>query len=381
MALFTRARRSRKATLLAIVLVASIVLLTFRTHVSSREHHLAPEAFEGSSLEAGHSNMLTPQHAAAACQMHGFSPYQGSRKVYDLIMFSTELDWLEIRLHTLAPYVDYFVIIESPTTFTSRPKPLLLKQNWNRFKDFHEKIIYKIVEDEITSTRIWDHEDFLRNSMLTGVFPDLVGTPQAASKNDVLVVSDMDEVLRPSAMLLMRYCQIPARLTLRTHFYYYSFQWRHIGEQWPHPDATLFSDDIVSTLSPNDLRQGLLGSGFAPLAAIARWWDRGTLFNAGWHCSSCFATVDEMRTKMHSFSHQGWNTAGNRDAETMIERVRLGLDLFGRADQVYERIESNQDVPTYILGQHQKDGRFGYLLDRDGIGAGFEDWDVVSAHN
>ena len=130
----------------------------------------------------------------------------------------------------------------------------------------------------------------------------------------------------------------------------------------------------LATIKPNDLRQGLLEGRWTVSAALRRWWDRGTLWNAGWHCSSCFATVSETLTKMNSFSHQGWNTEENRDPSTLVSRVQAGKDLFGRADQSYTRVAANADIPSYISQQHQINGRFGYLLDRDGVGAGFEDY-------
>lgn len=56
------------------------------------------------------------------------------------------------------------------------------------------------------------------------------------------------------------------------------------------------------------------------------------LLNAGWHCSSCFATITETRTKLHSFSHQHWDTAENRNSNVMMKGVREGRDLYGRED-------------------------------------------------
>ncbi|KAH0280929.1 hypothetical protein KCU91_g636, partial [Aureobasidium melanogenum] len=68
-----------------------------------------------------------------------------------------------------------------------------------------------------------------------------------------------------------------------------------------------------------------------------------------------------------------WNTEENRDSRIMIDRVRHGLDLFGRADELYDRIEDNKDVPSYITAQYEQKGRFKYLLNRDGEDAGFDD--------
>ncbi|CAD0090630.1 unnamed protein product [Aureobasidium mustum] len=88
-----------------------------------------------------------------------------------------------------------------------------------------------------------------------------------------------------------------------------------------------------------------------------------------------------MHTKMHSFSHQGWNTEENRDSRTLINRVRHGLDLFGRADELYDKIEDNKDVPSYITAQYEQKGRFKYLLDRDGEDAGFDDVSAAVQHD
>lgn len=81
---------------------------------------------------------------------------------------------------------------------------------------------------------------------------------------------------------------------------------------------------------------------------------------------------------MHSFSHQGWNTAKNRELYTMIDRVRNGKDLFDRASEKYDRIEKNKDAPPYILEKFEREGRFRYLLDRDGEDAGFDDYATVN---
>ena len=75
---------------------------------------------------------------------------------------------------------------------------------------------------------------------------------------------------------------------------------------------------------------------------------------------------------MGSFSHTPLNTEANRDPGTIVERVRKGLDLFGREQELYDRVEGNLDVPKYILEHEQ---RFGYMLNRDGKDAAFEDYD------
>lgn len=369
-----RARR-RILSCVALFCVLGIYVIV-RARMTTQDRSFSRTALiQSSILTANNHQPAWPQDVETACHAHGFVPWgirEQDRKIYDLTLMSNELDWLEIRLHTLSAYVDYFVVIESPTTFTGKPKPLHLKDNWDRFKAFHEKIIYREVRDPVDSSRVWDHEDFLRDALLKAVFPTLVSTPAAASYGDVLIVNDMDEIARPETIALLRICQFPSRLTLASDFYYYSFQWRHQGSQWLGPHATIYQGS--ATISPNDLRQGLLGDGWVPITAFYRWRDRRTLWNAGWHCSSCFATVEEILVKMGAFSHKPLNTIENRNPLTIIHRVRNGLDLFGRADQIFTRIEDNPDVPPYILEQNRGNGtRFDYLLNRDDEKAGFAD--------
>ncbi|PIA89052.1 hypothetical protein CB0940_06779 [Cercospora beticola] len=341
---------------------STVFLLLF---LVSREH-LLPRQRINRKYDAGWTPEL-PAAAGAAealCREHNFKPYRAGatthRKVYDLFLISLELDWLEIRLHTLAPYVDYFVIVESNMTFTGLAKPLYLRENWSRFRDFHHKIIHRVVQDPgpRVGNSIWAHEDFFRNALLHNTFPSLMFSEMEAKEGDVLIVGDVDEVPKPETIAVLRSCEIPDRMTLRSHFYYYSFQWQRVGEQWAHPQATVFHG-LAKTLSPVDLRHGIGGqrSRIPLYSAFIRWWHKIDLWDAAWHCSSCFATVAEVQSEMESFSHPDLKTLDDKRADTSLERFRTKNNLFGRPGQRYEKIKQNRDVPQYILDNSQ---RFSY---------------------
>ncbi|KAH8905371.1 family 17 glycosyltransferase [Coniochaeta sp. PMI_546] len=310
--------------------------------------------------------------ATTLCGHHGWKPfnpgpaqYGTKRKVYDLIMVNDELDWLEIRLNTTYDYVDYFVIVEAQQTFTGHPKPLVIKDNFGKFAPYHPKIIYHLLEypADFNPKRTWDREDLQRDATFTQVFPGLENA-QAPARGDVLVVADVDEIPRPETLRVLRSCAFPRRLTLRSRFYYYGFQFLHRGPEWAHPQATYY-EGPARTVRPVNLRNG--DGGFQPLI----YWDKADLWNAGWHCSSCFRTVGELLNKMGSFSHVWMNSKEYRDRDRIADRVRNGRDLWDRGGQVYDRIEGNRDVPPILLREQE---RFKYLLDRDGLTAGFEDY-------
>lgn len=76
------------------------------------------------------------------CSLHGWSVRSEPRRVFDAIIFSNELDLVEIRWNELKPYVTKFVIIESNSTFTGIPKPLYFASNHDRFAFAESQLAY-----------------------------------------------------------------------------------------------------------------------------------------------------------------------------------------------------------------------------------------------
>ncbi|KAG8529678.1 uncharacterized protein KY384_005159 [Bacidia gigantensis] len=276
-------------------------------------------------------------------------------------MISTELDWLEIRLHELYHEVDYFIIVEAVTTFTKTPKPLHVKNAWSKFRRYHSKMIHHVVDfSPLTMQKndTWEQENFMRQAMYDQALLSQIGN-KAPQLGDVLIVSDVDEVPRRSTIPVLRNCAFPARTTLRSDFYYYSFQWKHRGKLWEHPQATFFKG-MNDTIGPHELRGGIWSKPYFEF------------YNAAWSCSSCFATLKDLRTKITSFSHVEYNLEKFRETGWLVDCVRFGRDLFNRTREVYDRVEGNRDLPEVLLTEEGR-GKFGYMLDRDGVDGGLRD--------
>ena len=295
------------------------------------------------------------------CKRRRWDAYQTRdrpRKVFDFFLINTELDWLEIRLNELADEVDYFVVLEAETTFQEGSKPLRLLENWKRFEPFHAKIIHHVVNftgSHLPKGDTWEHERFIRNAMFDQALKTLP-EEQAPAQGDVLLVADIDEIPRASTIKTLRNCAFPPRVTLRSQFYYYSFQWQHRGEQWAHPQATYYAGP-EGTIGAEDLRSGEADA---------------ELFNAGWHCSSCMPSLEDMVTKITSFSHKGFNQPYFTNRKRLLRVVREGIDLFEREGEEYDRIDDNPDIPTYLKGKEARK-KYAYMLDRDPEDANFED--------
>ncbi|KAM3510146.1 hypothetical protein MY10362_000185 [Beauveria mimosiformis] len=316
-----------------------------------------------------HAQHYASQEARQFCAAHGYTTYtpkrtSGERKVYDLMMVNTELDFLEIRLHALYDYVDYFVIVESPKSFQGDAKTLVIADNWDKFRRYHDKMIYHELTfpKSFDPKRAWDYEDLQRDAMFDQAMKSLTG-PKAPIKGDVIVVSDVDEIPRPESLLVLRTCNFPRRLTLSSKFYYYSFQFLHTGPEWQHPQATFYQG--WRTIKPTNLRNG---DGGLP------WFrdqEKGVLNNAAWHCSSCFATIEQFLNKIASFSHGWMNDEEYRDKDRIADAIRHGRDVWDRDQDQFYKVENNKDMPPLVL---QESERFGYLTNRDGPSAGFKDY-------
>lgn len=116
-------------------------------------------------------------------------------KIYDCFLYNGEQDLAEIRFHELDSRVDYFVIVESNTTFSGKTKKYLF--NTDNFQKFKHKIRYYPVTDgkaDYSKKDYWTYfsyeqmyrEFYLRNSIALGL--------SDAEPNDIVLLSDVDEI-------------------------------------------------------------------------------------------------------------------------------------------------------------------------------------------
>jgi beta-1,4-mannosyl-glycoprotein beta-1,4-N-acetylglucosaminyltransferase len=307
------------------------------------------------------------------CERYRWQPFLDRtkrRRIYDLTTVNTELDLLNLRMGEMSSEVDYFVVVESAMTFSNTAKTLYVREDWDSFAAYHDKIIlHTINETGVPFPDAWSRESFARNAMFHQVFP-MLDELQAPNPGDVILVSDVDEIVRPSVLRALRNCAFPKRLRLHTKIYYYSFQWLSQGRghgEWDHPDATYFDgyadspgkNGTTCTVDPQALRDGPADD---------------EVWNAGWHCSFCLPRLADMVAKITSFSHTEMNRAEFREPAQIVRRVRMGLDIFARGGSNCHRVEENRDVPEVVARERE---RFGYLLDRDGVDAGFVDYEEV----
>ena len=111
-------------------------------------------------------------------------------KVYDCFIFFNENLLTEIRLNILDKYVDYFVICESYYDHRGNVKGYVFDKE--KFQKFEKKIIYLKIEKFPDHLGVWERQDYQRNYLKKGL--------KKASKNDLIIYSDADEIINPKAI-------------------------------------------------------------------------------------------------------------------------------------------------------------------------------------
>jgi len=133
--------------------------------------------------------------------------------IYNGFIFYDEFDMLDIRLNELWNTVDYFILVESPTTHRNVPKPLFFEQNKKKYEPFMSKIRHIVHELPMSETP-YVNENEHRRGIMKGCYD--------TKPNDYVIITDADEIPRASA--IRNYNRECARLSMDFYYYYYNFR-------------------------------------------------------------------------------------------------------------------------------------------------------------
>ncbi|KAF8938980.1 glycosyl transferase family 17 protein [Dissophora ornata] len=286
------------------------------------------------------------------CEAHGWTlaPQDSTPpQVYDAVIFSVELDMLEIRIQELWDVVDKFVIVESNATFTGLPKDAVFWDNRDRFSFAESKIVYKLLPLYPLGPEesAWINEGRMRDGMTDFL------TEAGVQAGDLVTSLDADELVSQHTIELLKSCHgVPESIHVQLKNYLYSFE-------FPVNDGGNYQ------------------------ASVHKWWPGYSryvhhlqadvlLTDAGWHCSFCFRTIEEFQFKMQAYSHSDrvrYNYL--MDLEWIQHAICEGKDLFGMLPEAYSFQELFSRIgaipksifavglPKWVLANRQ---RFKFLL-------------------
>jgi len=244
--------------------------------------------------------------------------------IIDAFPFFNETDILELRLNELSPIVDKFVIVESLEMHGSKNiKPANFDRE--RFKQFDiEYVLLPRLEPEyIDSASGWKRENFQRNALMDAVL--IV----SSSPNDIVIVSDCDEIPRMTAIRdnLDKLQSGVHQLELDMYFYNVN----NFNGKWARSSAGTI----------NDFQRA---GGFQVLRDKP---SAHTISDAGWHFSY-FGSPERIRTKVANFAHSADSICTKLlNQDDIAARVATGKDLY--QDRMLEKRDTNDPrLPEYF---------------------------------
>ena len=256
-----------------------------------------------------------------------FAPPGPGRRVFDVFPFNNELRMLKLKLHEMSDWVDGFVLVEARQTFTGAPKPLVFQENKDQFAEFASKIVHVVVDAFPPYVRRpWAREYHQRDM-------GLVGLDGRVSEDDLVIISDADEILSRDFVLgfegeyaslamersryFMNYCQaLPAdQLKVAASLW----RARYLGE-------------LGLSTARDTLRFDKRSSPIGP---------------SGWHFTS-IGDASAIRNKMDSTSHQEHAGAPVEAFAAMLSRLRAG-----EREPGWERLELDERFPAYLRANRE----------------------------
>jgi beta-1,4-mannosyl-glycoprotein beta-1,4-N-acetylglucosaminyltransferase len=241
--------------------------------------------------------------------------------IYDCFTFFNEMPLLEIRLNELSPFVDKFVLVESTHTFSGKEKPLYYDEvkDSEVFAPFRDKIIHVIFPMKPKPNR-WGNEYDQRNAIGTGL--------SEAKVDDIIIVSDVDEIIHPKALSVMKNIPGPGRLEMKDYYYYFNCR---SNNDWHYPAFCRYMDyRSAQFLRDKD------GGGYHNIV----------LKNAGWHFSYLMPS-DEIALKLEAFSHSEFDTDFYKNTNRIQKCLDNNVDLFERENIEYRILPL--DAPQYVM--------------------------------
>jgi hypothetical protein len=237
--------------------------------------------------------------------------------IYDCFTFFNEADVLAIRLAELRSVVHVHVLAESVETFTGKPKPLHFQERMFEQAKGSTISILEVgkMPDNLTA---WDREARQRNALAVGVM--------AGQDDDVVIISDADEIPRAEVVANYRPSDGIVGLVMPNHYYRLNTPGGGTVNR-----ARICTVRHVKEMGCHDIRC------YEPDKYID---------DAGWHFSY-LGDADHIAHKLKSFSHTEYSGDEFTNREHLDHCIAHGIDPFRRGER-YLPVAIDDKYPAHV---------------------------------
>jgi beta-1,4-mannosyl-glycoprotein beta-1,4-N-acetylglucosaminyltransferase len=267
-----------------------------------------------------------------------------SNKIFDCTTFYSANMLFDLRYHSLKNYVDYFVVCEANKTHTGQYK------GYNFDKDFMskygEKIIY-IQVDDLPEIKIKGKKDYqLLKIQMENLFRGIT----KAQDNDLIILSDEDEIPKPSAISNFKKNDYKFGLFLQ-NMYYYKFNILGLDEgngNWA-GSRICKKKHLKSFFNFRILKEKNINY---PFWRIDKEKSVQLIQNGGWHFTYLM-TPDEISKKIENMSHTEFNKGKFKNIDKIRENINNLIDPFDRNLRL-KKVKIDDTYPEYLLKNVEK---------------------------
>lgn len=270
--------------------------------------------------------------------------------IFDCFLYYDEEMLLELRLHTLHQHVDKFVIVESLYTFTCQRRDKL-HFDISKFSPFSDKIIY-VVNDTPPDANPWVNEATARNSIMKGL--------AGAQDSDTIIVSDVDEILRPEAIAAFS----PNHLctTVYQQFYNFKFNLQVLNDDGSPrlcklPKMVSYRTLKTFFLGQPELLRNVKREGSPIRKSWLKWrwlkWRTRVIKQGGWHFSWVMSD-ERIAEKMSTISHTEYDRPEFNNPDWIRHCVENSIDIWNRPRKMQVQPMTEEHFPCWLVAQQQR---------------------------
>jgi beta-1,4-mannosyl-glycoprotein beta-1,4-N-acetylglucosaminyltransferase len=242
-------------------------------------------------------------------------------KIFDGFIFCEEWEMLKLRCEELKGLDVTHILVESPWTHSGLPKPLHFQERKEEFKQYNIKHV--IATDIIVPGKNARYAETLQRNAIAW---ELVG----CSDEDVIIISDVDEVPRKTEVEKYRSEMGLAALSMNNHYYWLNCVTE--PDSWRMPKIMNYG--FLKHNTPDQVRD----MGYPT-----------TLHNAGWHWS-WLGGVEKVMEKFKNFSHQEESVQKHANPEVLKKKIETGQSMWG--DDYWHVVPIDSSYPEYL--QHNQ---------------------------
>jgi len=268
-----------------------------------------------------------------------------NKKVFDCIPFYQSNLLFELRLKTLNKIVDKFVVCEATKTHSGKKKKLNF--DLNKFQKITDKILYIIVDDMPNVLKNRKEKYPLYNFQINKLTEGLID----ASDEDLIIISDEDEIPNPKSIEHFKYNSFKYGIFLQNLFYYkfniYN-ETEHDGNKWPGSRICLKKN----LKKPSEFRALKIKNKFLPFWKFWKEKSIDLIYNGGWHFTYLMS-YEKISEKIKSSEHSEFNKSKFTDLEKIKYRVKNLIDPFDR-NFILKKKKIDNSFPEEIINNTSK---------------------------